>query len=216
VRDPCSDAILRWKWRNLIPSRFPFRQARRLGLPLHQARPLGLRDSEIIVALIAASAAIVGALAGGFATYLGNKSLQESQSRSSAVGIGRVVQSRLHLASAEFQTMLNHGALIRPDPGIGQIVSSTQDEETLASNLNVTDWNKVAIALADYELFTELGTQGDVAAQAADSAGAAPFVGQDRSVVTMDMADARAALHALSDLTDHRNVGRVAWRGALL
>ena len=96
--------------------------------------------------------------------------------------------------------MLKNGLLLPPDPGIGQIVPSTQDEETLASNLSSTDWNKVSIALSAYELFGERATLGDVAAQAAARGERVPL-GQDRSVVTGDLADVRRAAHAVYDLT---------------
>jgi hypothetical protein len=149
--------------------------------------------SGIIVALIAAMAAVVGALAGGFATYLGNKSLQETQSRSVAVGVARVLQTRLLLGESRFQIMLDTGILLPPDPGIGQIIPSTQDEETLASNLNAGDWNKVSVALSVYELFTERAVLGDSAAQQAGSGLRVPL-GRDRGVVKADRPTPRLAV----------------------
>jgi hypothetical protein len=169
-------------------------------VPAPRSRTADSSSRTILVALIAALAAVVGALAGGFATYLGNKSLQESQSHSTAVGIGRVIEARLVLAESRFQAMVNNGLLLPPNPGIEQVVPSAQDEETLASNLSAADWTKVSIALADYELFTERGTLGDLAAQQADRGQCVPL-GQDRSVVAIDLANVRLAAHALIDLT---------------
>jgi hypothetical protein len=89
--------------------------------------------------------------------------------------------------------------LLPPDPGIGQIIPSTQDEETLASNLNAGDWNKVSVALSVYELFTERAVLGDSAAQQAGSGLRVPL-GRDRGVVKADLADLRTAVQALYDL----------------
>lgn len=171
-------------------------------------------SGAVTVAVIAALAAVVGALAGGFATYLGNKNLQESQSRSTAVGIGRVLQQRLELAESRFQLMLDDRQLLPPDPGIGQLVPSTQDEETLASHLGAPEWQAVSVAVSDYTLFTEgscdcVGDDQRLYHLDARQAGHNRLLQRfwervDRTVVRNDVEDVTSAVNALYYLTGSR------------
>ncbi len=156
---------------------------------------------KLLVALIAASAAVLGALAGGGATYLGNKSLQENQSRSVAVGDARVLQARLNQADARFAFMLKHGLLLAPDSSVEPLVPSTQDEEAIATNLSFGDWSIVATGLGVYSLFVESATLGERQAQEVARGAEVRLDQATRARITEDDATLKAAVKALYPLT---------------
>jgi hypothetical protein len=100
-----------------------------------------------LIALIAAGAAIFGALAGGWATYLGNRALEREQSRAAARGTARVLQAELTSVDVRLSAMLEARQMFRPDPG-PSVSLTLDDRKLIAANLSAADWSAVATALA--------------------------------------------------------------------
>jgi hypothetical protein len=101
--------------------------------------------------VIAAGAAILGAVVGAGATYFGNRLLQESESEATARGIARVLEAQLQAAEGRFELALEENLVILPDTAT-TVSLTVEDEQVLASNLDSESWRKVALALLNLQL----------------------------------------------------------------
>lgn len=110
------------------------------------------RRLAVLVATIAVVAAVLGALAGGTATYLGNRALEKGKSRDAARGAARVLQSRLGSARFRFELMLKQDRLLAVDDAL-RISLPLEDSKLIATNLNVAQWATVADSLAGLGIF---------------------------------------------------------------
>ena len=110
------------------------------------------RRREVLVAVIAVCAAILGALAGGAATYLGNKSLESSKDEKTARGGARVLRAQLRSVDIRLSTMLSENRLYEIDQAY-RVGLSDDDEQLIASEVSAADWARVASALAAVELY---------------------------------------------------------------
>lgn len=102
-------------------------------------------NSNLAVAVIAATAAVAGAAVGGFATYFGNHELQTSEAHTAARGAGRVLQADFARAATRIEVELEKHLYIAPDlqPAI---TISAEDEKEIASNVNARTWNHISAA----------------------------------------------------------------------
>jgi hypothetical protein len=159
-------------------------------------------DRTLTVASIAFVAAIAGAAVGGFATYLANRTLQSEQSRASAKGIARVLESQLADSEPRLQLALNERRVIVPE-AISPVRLDLQDEELLASNLDSEAWTKVAETISGLSLEREAmdPSSGDEAALKA-RAGLhvtldGPLLSLERSLL-VELEESVTALQSLS------------------
>lgn len=104
-------------------------------------------DRNLTVAVIAAAAAIAGAGVGALATYYGNRSLQSDQSRATARGIARVLESQLMNSEPRLELALQEKRVIVPE-ATSAVGLDLKDEELLASNLSSDGWTQVAATLS--------------------------------------------------------------------
>jgi hypothetical protein len=104
-----------------------------------------VRRSDLMVSVIAASAAILGAAAGGVATYLGNHALQSSQVRSVAEGAGRVLQGDFRRAATRIEAELFQHRYYLPGRE-STITIDAQDEEKVAANVSAGTWDHIVAA----------------------------------------------------------------------
>jgi hypothetical protein len=123
---------------------FPRRPPVRAKPPVR--RGSGARG-QYAVGLIAAGAAILGALAGGWVTYLGNRSLDQERSQATARGTARVLQADLMSIDVRLSAMVQARRMFAPDPGL-PISLSLDDRKLIATNLTAGEWASVATALA--------------------------------------------------------------------
>lgn len=158
-------------------------------------------SDHIVVAIIAAVAALGGAISGGVATYLGNKDLQESESQSVAVGNARVLQARIVQADARLKFMLQLNLYLAPDPGVGPLTPSIQDEESIAADLSPEQWSTVAVGLSSYSLFFDAAALHDQDAVDAAHGLDDRLDTQHRRMIEDDNGALQAAARALADLT---------------
>ena len=155
----------------------------------------------VVIALISAVAALSGAIVGGVATYLGNKSLQENQSRSVAVGNARVLQARVLQADARLKFMLELHLLLPPDPAVGSLTPSIQDEQSIAANLNPKEWSTIALGLSSYSLFAEADSLDDLDAAEAARGLRVPLDTRHRRMIRSDGSAPQEAAVAFDALT---------------
>jgi hypothetical protein len=100
-------------------------------------------------AVLAIAAAVLGALAGGWATYLGNRSLQHGQSEAAARGTARVLSSQFEQTYSRLVYMLRERRLTPANSSVPVIELSIEDQKLLASNLTPGQWVAVAEAIAE-------------------------------------------------------------------
>jgi hypothetical protein len=125
----------------------------------------GPRRLALLVAVIAATAGILGAVGGSYASYLGNKSVEQSKTKAAARGTARVLQARFSTVGVRFRYMLTRNRLVEKD-GSFAIAMPVADEELLASNLDADQWGRVAAALASLRLFVDTSDRDFQYAQA--------------------------------------------------
>jgi hypothetical protein len=103
--------------------------------------------SQTSIVAITAIAAVLGAAVGGFATYLGNNQLQNSQNRTAARGAGRVLQADFVNAATRVEFELEYKRYVAPESE-SVVRISEDDEKLIASNVGASTWNHVAAAKA--------------------------------------------------------------------
>jgi hypothetical protein len=162
-----------------------------------------LWDRNLTIAAIAFFAAIAGAVIGGFATYFGNRTLQDEQSRATAKGIARVLESQLTDSEPRLQLALKERRVIVPE-AISPVGLGLKDEELLASNLSSDGWTKVAETISGLSLEREAmepsaGYKAALEARAGlHVALEGPLLGLDRSLLR-ELQESVGALRPLSD-----------------
>ncbi|MEA2493947.1 MAG: hypothetical protein QOJ29_1858 [Thermoleophilaceae bacterium] len=106
------------------------------------AAPPDVRSArrDLLVAAIAALAAILGAGAGGFAAYLGNRSLEDSKSEAVARGAARVLQAQFRSVDVRLTAMLDRGRLYPVDEAFN-IGRSDDDQQAIAGTSLATSGN---------------------------------------------------------------------------
>ena len=108
-------------------------------------------NGQATIAVITALAAIFGAAVGGAATYLGNRSLQQSQNHDAARGAARVLQAEFVNATTSIEVELKEQRLIVFAPSLSTINISEEDEKLIASNVSASAWDHIAAAEAVLE-----------------------------------------------------------------
>jgi hypothetical protein len=106
----------------------------------------------VLVAVIAVVAAAGGAIAGGVASYWGNRSLEGAKSLAAARGTARVLQAQLRSVDVRLVTELQHNRLMPIDSAY-DVGLSQEDRKLIAVHLSARDWQKVASALAAVDLY---------------------------------------------------------------
>ena len=155
-------------------------------------------QQQYVVALIAAAAAVVGTIGGGFAAYLGNRSLEQEQSRSAATGVARVLASQLSDVHVRLTAMLNENRVFVPDRG-GNVSLPLEDQKLVASNLSISEWQSVSSAISIVRLFNERRRE-DVDTVAAQAKDREPLSRAFRDYVTSTDEAVEAGYHALTEL----------------
>jgi hypothetical protein len=102
-------------------------------------------NSNLAVAVIAATAAVAGAAVGGFATYFGNHELQTSEAHAAARGAGRVLQADFASAATRIDAELASHRFYAPDLH-PPITIDAGDEKQIASNVSAGTWDHIAAA----------------------------------------------------------------------
>lgn len=156
------------------------------------------RRLELLVAVIAATAGILGAVGGSYASYLGNKSVEQSRTKAAARGTARVLQASFSTVGVRFRYMLTRNRLVEKDESF-VISLPVEDEELLASNLDAAQWGDVAAALASLRLFVDTD---DRDFQLAGAGLPAPLDQRHRSFVRGTYKIVRAAEDALGPLAE--------------
>jgi hypothetical protein len=166
------------------------------------AQKKGWWDRTLTVAAIAAIAAIAGGGVGALVNYYGNRSLQSDQSRATARGIARVLESQLMNAEPRLELALREKRVIVPE-ATSAVSLGIDDEELLASNLSPDGWTEIATALSGLQLerkAMEPDANNEAALKARAGFGV-PLVGPllrlDRSLLS-ELRESVAALHPLS------------------
>jgi hypothetical protein len=111
------------------------------------------RRLAVLVAAIAVVASAVGAVAVGYASYLGNKSLESSKGESAARGAARVLQAQLETVDVRLHAMLAADRLYEIDEAYN-VGLPQSDEQLVATHVSADDWTRVASAIAAVRLYT--------------------------------------------------------------
>lgn len=110
---------------------------------------------DLVVASVAILAAIAGALVGGFATYLGTRSVEEARTDAAARGVARVLQTQLSHVDIGLRVMLENDQLARREEAY-TIDLPIEEEQLLAANVSADAWVSVVNGLGTLELFLGL------------------------------------------------------------
>lgn len=148
--------------------------------------------------ILAIAAAVLGALAGGWATYLGNRSLQQGQSKAAARGTARVLSSQFEQTYSRLAYMLRERKLAPANASAPAIELSIEDQKLLASNLTPGQWVAVAEAIAEIRRETSADSTATSRARAGFDVPLAPDDAAQVERIAGSVKDGMAALYPLA------------------